>query len=73
MRKKWKRTSGRYVPKYHEKLPFNLRDEFDICEERVFYDEWENYRDGFRDLPEKNRVKFLKSRNKRIPNGFVMG
>jgi len=72
MRKRSQRKSGRYSPDYNERLPFALREELDLFEERILYDEWTNYRDGFRALPEKNRIKFLKSRNKRIPTGFVI-
>ena len=49
MRKRWKRKSGYYVPKYDEMLPMKIRLEFDYLEERVLFDDWEDYRDGFRD------------------------
>jgi len=70
---KQRKNSGRYTPKYVENIPFKLREELDILEERVLYDEWENYRDGWRSPPEKNRIKFLNSRNKRVPDHFVVG
>ena len=49
MRKKSKRKSGHYVPKYVERLPFNLRCELDLLEQRVLFDDWIDYRDGFRE------------------------
>ena len=73
MRRRWKRQSGRYTPKYTENLPFKVREELDLHEERVLYDEWDNYRDGFREPLEKNKIKFYKLRGKRIPNNFIVG
>lgn len=70
MRRRWKRISGRYIPKYTKPLPWKLREELDIHEERVMYDEWDNYRDGFREPLEKNKIKFKISRNKFIPKHF---
>ena len=67
----WKKKSGRSSAKYHIKLPFAIREELDLFDENIYYNEWHNWRDGFRALPEKNRIKFLKSRKKQIPNGFI--
>lgn len=71
--KRTRKNSGRYTPKYTENLPFHLREELDIVEERTLYDEWDNYRDGFRTPLEKNKIKHYLSRGKRIPNHFIIG
>jgi hypothetical protein len=63
MRRRWKRQSGRHVPKYNEHLPFNVREELDIHENRTLYDEWYNWRDGIRAPIERNKTKFLTKRN----------
>ena len=62
--KKIRKHSGRVSPKYIEKLPFKLREELDLFDERTFWDDWNDYRDGFREPIEKNRYKFLKKKNK---------
>ena len=49
MRTKCNRHSGRYTPSYSENLPFDLRGDLDIHEERVLFDDWNDYRDGMRD------------------------
>jgi len=46
--KKIRRNSGRYVPRYSFNLPFDVREELDLHEERVMWDDWNDYRDGMR-------------------------
>lgn len=68
--KKVRRHSGRYSANYTNKLPFKVREELDLFDERPLYDDWQNYRDGFRAPMERNKIKFLKSRGKFIPDSF---
>jgi len=57
--KKIRRDSGRRYAKYHEKLPFSIRDNLSILDENVYWDDWNDYRDGMRNIyfPFKNKGK----------------
>lgn len=54
--KKSKKHSGRYTPKLHSKIPFNEMIEEGL-EPQEEYDEWANYRDGYRDYECHKRKK----------------
>ncbi len=49
MRKRWKRKSGEYVPKYCDNIPFRIRVKYDFLEERKMYNDWDDWRDGMRE------------------------
>ena len=60
--KKVRRNSGRRYAKYHENLPFSLRDKHSILDENLYWDDWNDYRDGMRNIyfPFKNKGKYRK-------------
>lgn len=47
-RTKVRKSSGRIKPRYHEKLSFDERVENDFLDENIYWDDWNDYRDGFR-------------------------
>lgn len=67
---KGKKRTGRYVPKYCEHIPFDVREENDYIEYRILWDDWEDYRDGQRnfcwgygDKPLLDKNKILRMRS----------
>ena len=66
--KKLRRNSGRYIPKYHEQLPFKIREENDVIEERALWDDWTDYRDGFRSNFCKIRFKRMMKQTRQFLN-----
>ena len=47
---KIRKHSGRISAKYDEKMPFELRVEFDLLDESIYWDDWTDYRDGNRKI-----------------------
>ncbi|MFW5705127.1 MAG: hypothetical protein ACOCXG_04775 [Nanoarchaeota archaeon] len=60
--KKTRKNSGRFSVKYNEKFPFNFRIRNDILDERILWNDWNDYRDGQRNYfnPFQNKGKLRK-------------